>query len=161
MQRFVNEYEYTPDILEESVGAWWDCKFKAGYRSMCVVFILIAVLSIVMKRPVLLLVELAPLFVIASLILKKKRAIQIEQERVSTLFHNSALSYRVEVGEDISVTSSKGNNRIQFSDVENYIETRNLIILFVKGSMTLALDKKGFKEGTKEAFLSLLADTIQ
>ncbi|MDE7339332.1 MAG: YcxB family protein [Lachnospiraceae bacterium] len=160
MQHFVNEYEYTSDILEESVGAWWECKFKAGYRSMLVVFILIAVLSIVLKRPVLLLVEFAPFFVIMLLKLKKKKAIQIEQERVDILFHSSALSYCVEIGEDISVTSSKGNNRIQFSDVEKYIETKNLIILFVKGSMTLALDKKGFREGTKEAFMSLLADMI-
>ncbi len=161
MQHFVNEYKYTPDILKESVGTWWNCKFKAGYCSMLVVFLLIAVLSTVMKRPVLLLLELAPLFIITLFWLRKKKAIQIEQERVGTLFRNSDLSYRVEVGEDISVTSSNGNHRIQFSDVENYIETRNLIILFVKGSMTLALDKKGFREGTKEAFLSLLADTIK
>lgn len=161
MKYFVNEYEYTPEILKESVGAWWDCRFKAGYRSMFVVFILIAVLSIVMKRPVFLLVELAPFFVIVLFWLKKKKAIQIELERADILFRSSDLSYRVEVGEDISVTSSKGNNRILFSDVENYIETKNLIVLFVKGSMTLAFDKKGFKEGTKEAFMALLADTIQ
>lgn len=160
MQHFINEYEYTPDILEESTGAWWDCKFKAGYRSMLVVFILIAVLSITLKKPVLLLVELAPIFVITLFRLKKKKAIQIEQERVDTLFRNSALLYRVEVGEDISVTSSKGENHIQFSDVEGYTETKNLIILFIRGSMTLALDKKGFREGTEEAFMSLLADTI-
>lgn len=161
MQHFINEYEYTPEILEESVGAWWDCKFKAGCRSMLVVFILIAVLSIVMKQPVLLLVELAPLFVIALLGLKKKKAIQIEKERVDVLFRSSPLYYRVEVGEDISATSPKGNSRIQFSDVESYIETKNLIVLLVKGSMTLAFDKKGFKEGTKEDFMSLLADTIK
>lgn len=161
MQHFVNEYEYTPDILKESVGAWWDRRFRGGYRSMLAVFILIAVLSIVMKRPVLLLAELAPLFVIVLFRLKKRKAIQIEQERVDILFPGLPASYRVEVGEDISVTSSKGNNRIQFSDVENYIETKNLIILFLKGSMTLALDKKGFREGTKEAFMSLLADRIK
>lgn len=161
MQHFVNEYEYTPDVLEESVGAWWDCMFKAGYRSMLVVFILIAALSIVMKRPVLLLVELAPLFIIVLFKLKKKKSIQIEKERVDTLFRNSALTYRVEVGEDISVTSAKGNNRIPFSDVENYIETKNLIILFTKGSMTVTLDKKGFREGTKEAFMSFLTDKIK
>ena len=161
MQHFINEYEYTPEILEESVGAWWDCKFKSGYRSMLVAFILIAVLSIVMKQPVLLLLELAPLFVIALLGLKKKKAIQIEQERVDILFRSSPLSCRVEVGEEISVTSPKGNSRIQFSDVESYIETKNLIVLLVKGSMTLAFDKKGFREGTKETFMSLLADTIK
>lgn len=161
MQHFINEYEYTPEILKESVGAWWDCKFKSGYRSMLVVFILIAVLSIVMKQPVLLLLELAPLFVIALLGLKKKKAIQIEQERVDILFRSSPLYYRVEVGEDISATSPRGNSRIQFSDVESYIETKNLIVLLVKGSMTLAFDKKGFKEGTKEDFMSLLADTIK
>ena len=152
MQHFVNEYEYTPDVLEESVGAWWDCMFKAGYRSMLVVFILIAALSIVMKRPVLLLVELAPLFIIVLFKLKKKKSIQIEKERVDTLFRNSALTYRVEVGEDITVISAKGNN---------HIETKNLIILFTKGSMTVTLDKKGFREGTKEAFMSFLTDKIK
>lgn len=161
MPHFVNEYEYTPDILEESVGAWWDCKFRDGYRSMLVGVILIAALAIVMKRPVLLLAEFAPLFVIALLKFKKKKAIQIERERVDVLFRSSGLSYRVEVGEDISVISSKGSNHIRFSDVENYIETKNLIILFVKGSMTLAFDKNGFREGAKEDFLSLLADRMK
>ena len=161
MQHFVNEYEYTPDILKESTGAWWDCKYKDGYRSMLMVSIVIAVLSIIMKRPVVLLMEFAPLFVVALFLYKKKKAAQIEQERVDILFHGSSLTYRVEVGEDISVTSSKGKSRIQFSDVENYIETRNLIVLLVKGSMTVALDKRGFKEGTKEAFMSLLADKMK
>lgn len=160
MQHFVNEYEYTPDVVKESVGAWWDCKLKAGYRSMLAVFILIAALSIAMRQPVVLLAELAPLFVIVLFQLKKKKAVQIELERVNILFRGSSLSYHVEVGEDISVTSSKGSNRISFSDVESYIETKNLIILFTKGSMTLALDQKGFREGTKEAFMSLLADKI-
>lgn len=161
MQHFVNEYEYTPDILQESIGAWWDYKYKDGYRSMLAVFILIAVLSIVMKRPVFLLTELAPLFVVVLFRFKKKKSIQIEQERIDILFRGTDLFCRVEVGEDISFTSLKGNRRIQFSDVENYIETRNLIVLFVKGSMTIPLDKKGFREGTKEDFMSLLANTVK
>lgn len=158
MQHFVNEYEYTPDILKESTRAWWDCKYKDGYRSMLMVSIVIVVLSIVMKRPVILLAEVAPLFVVMLFRLKKKKSIQLEQERVDILFRGLSLTCRVEIGEDISVTSSKGKNRIQFSDVENYIETRNLIVLLVKGSMTVALDKKGFKEGTKEDFMSLLTE---
>lgn len=159
MQHFVNEYEYTSDVVKESVGAWWDCKLKAGYRAMLAVFILIAALSIAMRQPVVLLAELAPLFITVLFQLKKKKAVQMEQERVNILFRGSSLSYHVEVGEDISVTSSKGNHRISFSDVESYIETKNLIVLFLKGSMTLALDKKGFREGAKEDFMSLLADT--
>lgn len=158
MQHFVNEYEYTPDILKESTGACWDRMFKDGYRSMLMVSIVIVVLSIVMKRPVILLAEVAPLFVVVLFRLKKKKSIQLEQERVDILFRGLSLTCRVEIGEDISVTSSKGKNRIQFSDVENYIETRNLIVLLVKGSMTVALDKKGFKEGTKEDFMSLLTE---
>lgn len=161
MQHFVNEYEYTPDILQESIGAWWDYKYKDGYRSMLAVFILIAVLSVVMKRPVFLVAELAPLFVVVLFRFKKKKSIQIEQERIDILFRGTDLFCRVEVGEDISFTSLNGNRRIQFSDVENYIETRNLIVLLVKGSMTISLDKKGFREGTKEDFMSLLANTVK
>ncbi|MBD5551644.1 MAG: YcxB family protein [Lachnospiraceae bacterium] len=161
MQHFVNEYEYTPDILQESIGAWWDYKYKDGYRSMLAVFILIAVLSIVMKRPVFLVAELVPLFVVVLFRFKKKKSIQIEQERIDILFRGTDLFCRVEVGEDISFTSLKGNRRIQFSDVENYLETRNLIVLFIKGSMTISLDKKGFREGTKEDFMSLLANTVK
>lgn len=161
MQHFVNEYEYTPDILQESIGSWWDYKFKDGYRSMLAVFILIAVLSIVMKRPVFLFAELAPFFVVVLFRFKKKKSIQIEQERIDILFRDLDLFCRVEVGEDIYFSSLKGNRRIQFSDVENYIETRNLIVLLIKGSMTVALDKKGFREGTKEDFMSLLANTVK
>lgn len=161
MQHFVNEYEYTTDVLEESVGAWWDCKFKNGYRSMLVVSVLIVVLSFIMKRPAFLLTELAPLFVIVLFKYKKRKSIQIEKDKIDVLFQNLPLSYHVEIGENIIVTFSKGSNCIQFSDVEKYIETQNLIILIVKGSMTLALYKKGFKEGTEEEFKSLLASKIR
>lgn len=160
MQNFVNEYEYTQDIMKESVGAWWDYKFKGGYRSMLVGFLLITIVAIVGKRPVLLLLEIIPVFVIVLSILKKKKAIQMEQERSEVLFRSSA-SCRLEVGGDISVTSPRGSNRIQFSDVENYMETKNLIVLLIKGGMTLAFDKNGFKEGTKDEFLSFLADKMK
>lgn len=161
MQRFVNEYEYTQDILEESIGVWWDRKFRDGYCTMFVVFILIAVLSIVLRRPVFLLFEFCPLFGITLFRFNRKKAIQIERERMDILFRGLPISYRVEVGEDIFTISPKNTNRIQFSDVENYTETRNLIVLFIRGSMTLPLVKNGFKEGTKEDFMSLLAGKVK
>ncbi len=161
MQHFVNEYEYTQDILKESIGSWWDWKFRDRFRSMLIISVLIAVLVIVIKQPLFLLAELVPLFLIILFKFKKRNSIQIEWERIDILFRGKGLSYRVEIGEDISFTSAKGSNHVQFSDVENYIETKNLIVLFLKGSMTLALDKNGFKEGTKEDFMSLLAERIQ
>lgn len=161
MQHFVNEYEYTRDLIEESVGAWWACKYKAGYRSMSVQIILLVLLAIVMKRPVLLLLELAPLFVLVLFKVRKKQSIQLERERIEILYRNLTALFHIEVGEDLSCTTPNGNSRVQFSDVEDYVETKNLIVLFLKGNMTLAIDKKGFKEGTNEDFLSLLKDKVK
>lgn len=64
MQHFVNEYEYTQDILKESIGSWWDWKFRDRFRSMLIISVLIAVLVIVIKQPLFLLAELVPLFLI-------------------------------------------------------------------------------------------------
>lgn len=161
MQHFVNEYEYTRDFIEECVRAWWACKYKAGYRSMSVQIILIAVLAIMMKRPALLLLELAPLFVIMLFTIKKKKSIQLERERVEVLYRNSTALFHIEVGEEIFCTTPNGNSHVNFSDVEGYAKTKNLIVLFIKGNMTLTLDKEGFKEGTKEDFLSLLEEKVR
>ncbi len=64
MQHFVNEYEYTQDIITESIGSWWDWKFRDRFRSMLIISVLIAVLVIVIKQPLFLLAELVPLFLI-------------------------------------------------------------------------------------------------
>lgn len=161
MQHFVNEYGYTQAILEESIGAWWDYKFKGMHRSMLIVSILILAVAALKRWPVFLLAELAPLFIILLFRYKKKKAVQSEWERIDVLYHGTDLRYRVEVDGDITFTSPKARSRIRFSDVEGYIETKDLIVLLIRGSMTLPLDKKGFKEGTKEAFMSLLADKVR
>lgn len=48
-----------------------------------------------------------------------------------------------------------------FSDIEDFIETKNLIVLLLKGSLTVALSKNGFKEGSAEECIAFLKENIK
>lgn len=60
----------------------------------------------------------------------------------------------------IHESSDKGENNVPFSDIENLAETKNWVILFLKGSMTVAPDKKGFTSGNADECINYLKARI-
>ena len=160
MKLFVNEYKHTTDIISESMAVWWGRRFRKGYISMGICILLILGLSfLTMKLPYLLL-ELLPILMIVLFKVKEKQAVKQEAERMEVIYNDIIPSIRVEISEDIHVSSDKNDNRISFSDVENVVESKNLIILLVKGSMTVPLDKKGFISGNADECMKYLKERI-
>lgn len=165
METMINEYEYTPEISAEAVGAWWQRKFRNGYITMIILIILIPLIQILTtffigRFRFLLMFEIFPIAVIILFRMKQSKAIQTERERMEVLFKNETFFYRIELASEIRTISSQGENSIKYEDVEDFRETRNLIVLFLKGSMTLALHKEGFQKGSAEECTDFLKKKI-
>lgn len=165
-ENFINEYEYTPEISAEAVGAWWQHKFRNGYIIMIILIVLIPLMQIpaaflIGRFRFLLMLEVFPITVIILFRLKQTKAIQTERERMEVLFKDGTFVYQIELASEIHTVSSKGENHISYQDVEDFRETRNLIVLFLKGSMTLALHKEGFQEGSAEECITFLKAKIE
>lgn len=160
MNLFVNEYKYTTNIISESMAVWWGRKFRNGYISMGICILLILGLSLLRMQFAYLLLELFPIPVIVLFKVKEKRAVKLEQERMEVIYKDVVPSVRIEINEDIHVLFNEKESRVSFSDVENVVETNNLIIIFIKGSMTAALDKKGFITGDADECMNYLKEHI-
>lgn len=160
MALFVNEYEYTTDIISESIAAWWGKKFRNGYISMGICILISLGLFLLRKRLIYLLLGLLSILLIVLFKVKEKRSVKLEQERMKVLYKDAVPIIRVEISEDIYTSTNKRESRISFSDVENVVETKNLIVLFIKGSMTVALDKKGFISGNADECMDYLKKHI-
>ena len=156
MALFVNEYEYTTDIISESMAAWWGKKFRNGYISMGICILITLGLFLLRKRIIYLLLGLLCVLLIVLFKVKEKRSVKLEQERMAVLYKDTVPTIRVEISEDIYVSSDKRESRVSFSDIENVVETKNLIVLFIKGSMAVALDKKGFISVTADECMDYL-----
>lgn len=149
MEPFINEYEYTFDVISEGITACWHNKYnlRKGYVLSGILFLLILFVCLYEKKWGFLAIELLPLLLILFFYNKVNVAVNLEQERMKVIFPDSAPVLRVEIGEDICMITPKAETLVQFSDVEDIIETKNLIVLMIKGMMTVMLDKRGFKQG--------------
>ena len=79
MNEFVNQYEYTPQIISESVGAWWRKKFRYVPPVCITMIILLIFLFIFTKDYLYLILELCPVLLLDLYFLKIRRAIKHEQ----------------------------------------------------------------------------------
>lgn len=149
MSYFVNEYQYTADIIAESNIAWRRRKHIIGYICIPVMVLFILLCSIVAGHfiPKILALEVVPLFLSVQYIRAEKISVKTERERIEVLFGSTAPVLRVEIGEDVRMISSRNDSHVSFSDVENMVETKNLIVLMIKGSITVSLHKNGFRQG--------------
>lgn len=162
MNYFMNEHQYTADVIAESVIAWRRKKFIIGYMCIPVMVIFVLLCSIVSGHfiPKILALEVVPLFLSVQYIRAEKTSVKAERERIEVFFGSTAPVYRVEIGEDVRMISTRNDSHVSFSDVENMVETKNLIVLMIKGSMTVPLHKNGFLEGNADECKRYLKEKI-
>lgn len=160
MEHFVNEYKHTADIASESMAVWWRRKFRKGYISMGICILVVLGVFLLSRRPTDLLLGLLPILVIVLFKVKEKRAVKLQLERMEVINKDVVPAVRVEIGEDICVSSDNREIRVSFSDVENMVVTDNLIVLFIKGNMAATLDKKGFTSGNADECINYLIEHI-
>lgn len=158
MNFFENEFEYSPEFINESVRGWWGRRFKRGYISMTVCILLIIFVALLMRQPIYLCLEILPILVVILMRQKTKLAVRLEKDRLEVVYKDTPMSCHVEIGEDISMSNSQSERHVSFSDVEDLFETKNMIVIMLKGRMTVPLAKSGFKAGDTESCLNYLKE---
>ena len=159
---FVNQYEYNREIVKEAINSWWNKKFQKVYCIiMMVPVILLFVLFFMTKEVKWLYLLSLPLLPIILLFLKKKIAIKTELKRISVIYKGETPKVKIIVDKEINMITSQGERSIEFSSIESFVETKKLIVLIIKGSMTIAVSKTGFTEGPYEEFLLYLNKVIR
>lgn len=160
-KKFVNEYEYNRKIVEESLRSWWNKKFKNNYVIIGMVIIILIILFLMTFNIHWLLLTIILFLPILLVELKKRIAIKTELDRLSVVYKEKIPVIKVIIDKDIKLITSNSEKSIEFSSIESFTETKNLIVLMIKGSMTVPLSKKGFIEGTYEDFLTYLKEIIK
>ncbi len=90
-----------------------------------------------------------------------KQMVKMETERIAMLHEGEARTVSIQLNETGIAYSSTGLDRsIQYADVLRVVQSKNFILLMLKGSTMLPLQKDGFTEGTAEECLAFLAQKI-
>ena len=155
-EKIVNQYEYSESIIKESINSWWNIKFKWCYLIVLVLIITMLTLFIITKKIQWILLFFFSFLPLILLYFKKSNAVKIEKEKLNTIYKNKPLIIKVVIDNDIKTITSKGEKCVIFKEIEYYVETKNLIVLIIKGNMTIAIDKKGFIEGNYNSLIELL-----
>lgn len=160
MNHFVNEYQQTVNISDESVKTWWKWKFKKAVYGILIAMLLFLIITFLTKDYGYLKLEIAFLVLFVILKIKIRIAMKTERERMQVMYPDELPIVRLEIGENIKLKTKNNCKNVSFSDVEAIAESKNLIVLCVKGLMTISLTKDGFIEGTADECLSYLHKKI-
>ena len=172
MNYFVNEYRNTDEVIAECVTAQVHRRsvvlyIAIGYCTLWGLYMIafdiyFGAFSI---YNVLSSYELTTIIVTVLLvwlcIRRKNRAIRMQQERIRVFYKDAIPVYRIEIGEDIHMTTLGSERNISFSDVMKLIETKNLMILLVRGNLEVTLDKRGFVQGDADECRQYLKEKIR
>ena len=156
MQQFKNEYDYTDDLIKESITSWWNWRIKKQKMMFYVCIAFFGIWFVVQKQAMYL---IPAVLAVGGLFLIKYRIrneVKTEMQRARVMYPDKTPHISVEIGEDVTLSSGDNTRHLKVSDIENYKETQNLIVLFLKGKLTIALSKDGFTEGTAEEMIKFL-----
>lgn len=171
MNYFVNEYQNTDEIIAEGITAQVRRRSVVLYIAigcytlwtlymiaMDIYFGAFSIYTVLSSYELMTIILTALLIWIC--IRREKRAVRIQQERIRVFFKDAIPVYRIEIGEDIHMTTSGSERNLSFSDVMKLIETKNLMILLVRGNLAVTLDKRGFVQGDADACRQYLKEKI-
>ena len=160
MQTFVNEYKYTEAVISEVMKAWWGRSLRLSYIAAGVCALLAVALLLMDSGWEALALLLMCVLTIAVFKGKEKQAAKLELERLEVNYKNAIPTFHIEIGDDIRITADQLEKRVSFSDTKKVVETKNLIVVFTKGNMTVALDKNGFLSGNAKECMDYLKKHI-
>ena len=161
MDKFVNEYEYNEAVIKESMQAWWGNQFKRCWIEMPIILIGMIVCFLLTRNALFLLLGFMAALVLLFSVTNQKKAVKIEKERMEVTHKGVVPTLQITVAEDIHMVSPQMERHLDFTSVEKILETKNLVVLLLKGNMTITLCKTGFTEGTWENCLTYLKNMIK
>lgn len=165
----INRYNYTKDIIREYQNAWWKNEFKIGNISMIATFIIAILLLIqrIQKGTVniyAIFLVVMPILYFIMLPIKKNKAVKTEINRYNETYKNIDNIIEIKLNkknDKIELKTAGGKTQVTYDKIKKYIETKNLIILLLKGDMTISLKKDAFVDGSEEECKNLLKEKIK
>ena len=140
---FINEYQYSNDIISEVMKIWWYSKSKQDYIAAIANAVIMFVLFLI-------------ILLLFFLEFKKINIIKSEITRANVLYKNEKLNIKVIIDDGIHMITSQNERNISFDDIENISESVNVIVLLCKGDITVTLVKDGFVNGDYENCITYL-----
>lgn len=156
-----NTYQHTPENGKEIVNAWFN--YKLGkMQILLVVLLIIDILNLVFTPSTLdfiLLVVIIGLMILYAI--KRGQTIKMENDRLNVLYKEDYPTIITELTDEIHSVSPNADRMIAYSDIKKVAQSKNFIVLMMKGEMTVALHKDGFEEGTTKECLELLKQKMK
>lgn len=161
VDKFINEYTYSEEMIRESLLAKWYDKNKKVYIAIAL-FIVVMLVMAVVKRNWIFLIFVALFIALGAFYeLIKKRTVNEDVEKAQGLYEDGATSIRVEISDVIRAKSASNEKEIQYSDVTKLINSKNLILIVLKGGTTFTLSKDGFISGDAVECLQYLKKKVR
>lgn len=155
---FINEFDYSKNIIPEYMKKWWNEKLKVSYILTSGLAVYLLIMLILHKNIIFLVLEILPVLLIVLITVKISKAIRTEKARFEVNYKGSIPLLHIEIGEDIYYRTDGKESHFAFSDMEKVLETKNLIIICFRGDLTLPLSKKGFLRGNAGECLAYLRE---
>lgn len=154
---FVNEYDYTPAFIRMSVKAALWRQYRLYVLILSAAALLFAALASYFRYPLLLLLTAVLLVDLALLWVKCRRAEKTEAARLQVLYKDGAPRLRIVVTDEaVTMEAPDVTRTIAYADAVDLYETSELMVLRLKGRMTVPMKKDSFTQGTAEGCAAFL-----
>lgn len=84
-----------------------------------------------------------------------------EVKRWDVMYKGAYPQITVELEEDIRMITPNMDRSVAYSDVKKVLESKNLLVIVLKGEITIALSKDGFQDVTAEECMDFLKEKIK
>lgn len=160
MQKFVNEYEYRTEYMEETLKGWMNRRYITPVnRILCMPLLVLGILLVFLKpdeegRKLGFYVAGLAVFILLAPFLSERRSLKIQKQRLQTMYQNRELHVRYEAeGERCScrIAENENENILSLSETEDHFETDHFLVLSLKGRLMIPMKKDCFlPEGGQE-----------
>ncbi len=161
MNRFVNEFEFTPSLMREAMEAWWNLQYRKVYITLLLISIAGVVLTVISRgKPTDIILIILPLVVI--LFIRRKGASQTAA-RISQLQsgqEGSMPRVRVVVNGGFVLEVAGQTGRISFEDCGFWTSTEHLFVISALDNQMIVLGRQSFLEGSETDFRQFLSQRI-
>lgn len=158
---FINEYILDENSIKETMGSWWDRRFKK-LKVFSIILFLISIIAFILSQDLRwLLVTFLSVYMIVLCVIKKKTAIKTEISKMKVLYKDEKIQIKIILDKKIKLLAPKNEKEIDFSDIEYMIDSENFITLNIKGNMTISLKKDGFTKGNITECVKYLNEVIK
>ena len=159
MAKIVNKYAYTPQIAREAMAVWWRTKNRIRYIILILMVVGFPAAALIVGQPIIALIGLLGIFGIISLEMQRIAAARKELDNIRKAYHIDSPMMRVEIDEkSIRTRVSNTRNEVSVDSIEKYVVRKDMIVLFLKGKLTLALRNEGYEKGDAEEMIRFLND---